>query len=392
MRLPRRRTFCLLVLAAYLAWALLRPMPTLLASASLPNLKPSPAKLAWPTSAQAALGAVGFGVLETHGKQKAVPTASTAKLLSALTILKQKPLAKASSTPTISLGLSDVAIYKKYLAEDGSVLPIKAGEQLSEYQALQAMLLPSANNIADSTAIWAFGSMNNFLESANNYAKQLGLSSTHIVDASGFSPRSVSTASDLTKLGLAAMQNPLIAQIVATRQISLPGEPRVNNVNWLLGIDGIDGIKTGNTDQAGGCFVFSAIHQIDGKSVKVVGAVMGAPNLQMALTSSHTLLESAYGNFAVLTGLKAGQVVGYYQSAWGAKISIVTNQPLSSLVWAPQPGSLSANFKKIPADSTTGYSAGQVSWTVGSHTIADNLTTAAPLAPPSVLWRLGHIY
>ena len=97
--------------------------------------------------------------------------------------------------PTITLSASDVALYNAYVAQQGSVVPVAAGEQISQYQMLQAIMLPSANNMADSLAIWAFGSLDAYATYANNYVARLGLSATHIgSDASGFAPNTISSA------------------------------------------------------------------------------------------------------------------------------------------------------------------------------------------------------
>jgi D-alanyl-D-alanine carboxypeptidase (penicillin-binding protein 5/6) len=95
------------------------------------------------------------------------------------------------------------------------VVKVAAGEQISEYQALQAMLLPSANNMADSLARWAFGSPADYVTYANGIIKKMGLSHTVVGNTNGFDDTTTSTADDLVMIGLQAMRNPVIADIVS---------------------------------------------------------------------------------------------------------------------------------------------------------------------------------
>src|SRR4029077_4893097 len=95
---------------------------------------------------------------------------------------------------------------------------------------------------------------------------------------SGFSPLSVSIPADLIKLGQTVMLQTVFAQIVAQSQAPLPVAGVVHNLDTLLGEGGVVGIKTGHTDEAGGCFVMAADLTIDGLSVRIYSAVMGQPN------------------------------------------------------------------------------------------------------------------
>jgi len=243
---------------------------------------------------------VGSGVLATHGEQAARPTASTAKLITALTVLKKYPLRDGESGPTLTMSRSDIELLVKYTDLDGSEIgKVVVGEKLTEYQMLQAMMLPSANNMADSLAIWAFGSLQAYQEAANNYLAELGLHDTHVgTDASGLDPSTVSTAHDLVLIGEAAMQNPVLAEIAALPNVNgFPLVGTITNVNTLLGHEGIVGIKTGNSDEAGGVFVFAAKQTLpNGQTVTIVGVVQGLPSLADALQATPPLLRSITQN------------------------------------------------------------------------------------------------
>ena len=388
----------LLLLAGYTYWALNRPLPTLSpTSGSLSLQTPTAAsKLAWPATGQSAVGIAGSTILETHGVQKAVPIASTAKLVTALVVLRQKPLDLSQQGPVITLSAADVALYAQYAAKGGSVVPVQAGEQVSEYQMLQAMLLPSANNIADSLAIWAYGSLGAYATAANAYLSGLGLDSTHVgADASGFEPGTTGTAHDLTRLGELAMQNPVLSQIVGqTTAGGIPLTNTVKNVNSLLGTANIVGVKTGNTDEAGGVYVSASRVTVNSQPVTIVTALVGAPTLFEAMKDSLPLIQSAQANFKSVPIIKAGAVVGHYQLPWGGNVSAIASQNLSLAAW---------NGNTVPSiiQLQTILATAQAGQTVGTLTVSKSILAGQESVPiklqatpakPTIWWHLYHLF
>lgn len=350
--------------------------------------------LAWPAFGQAAVGIVGRGILAVNGVQTPVPTASTAKLITALAVLRVKPITPGSQGPLITLTQSDVDSYNTYAAEDGSVARVTVGEQISEYQALQGMLLPSANNLADSLAVWAFGSLQAYADYANHMLAGLELLQTHVgSDASGFSPTTTSTAADLVRLGELAEAEPVLADIVSQRTADMPVAGTVTNVNRLLGTADINGIKTGNSNQAGGVFVFSASYLVAGRqNVTIVGAVMRAADLNQAIDSALPLLTSSQKALGYSTVLLAGQAVGQYHVPWGGQITAVTTRAVRSLAWQGKPLDkpvVDLNTLNAPLASDT------VVGSVGLGTDAQKasgspIKLAQSVPKPSLWWRIIH--
>jgi D-alanyl-D-alanine carboxypeptidase (penicillin-binding protein 5/6) len=347
--------------------------------------------LKWPDYGQAAVGASGFGVLEIHGDQTPVPTASTAKIMTALAVLKAKPLsASQTAVPLITLTQADVDIYNSFIVKDGSVTLVQAGEQISEYQALQALLLPSANNMADSLATWAFGSLDAYTTYASQLASQLGLSGTHIADASGFSPSTTSTAQDLVKLSLVAMKDPVFADIVSQPSAVIPVAGKIYNINGLLGRDNIIGIKTGNTDQAGGVFVVATTHNVGGQTVTVVTAVMGAPNLDRSMLDSVPLLASAKQNFVPKTIMSKGTTVGSYDVPWAGRVSLKTSRDLNLVVWGGSSVLTTNNVETLRTPENAGTPVGIVVATSHGVSARAPINTSSAIARPSLWWRMKH--
>jgi len=257
--------------------------------------------LPWPSYGQAAYGVVDDGVLATSDKDaQPVPIASLAKVITALAVLKQKPLAPGEQGPIITLTEEDAASYREYVAKSGTVVPIEVGEKISEYQALQAMLLPSANNMADTLARWAFGSVDNYNAYATNMLTELGFSKTIVTDASGYSPSTKSTATEMVKLGMLYIQNPVLKSIAGETKATIPFAGTITSYNSAINKDGILGLKVGFTDEAGKSFLVADVREGDKNSVSVV-AVIGAKSLPTAMNDAKNLLKSGNNGHDQLT-------------------------------------------------------------------------------------------
>ncbi len=338
-------------------------------------------ELIWPTANQIAIGANGYGQLAANGPDTPAPIASVAKVITAIAVLRQKPLDVNQSGPTLTFTADDVAIYNQAVAVNGSVVRVKAGESMSEYQALQGLLLPSGNNLATTLARWAFGSDEAYLKYANKMVADMGMSKTHVADASGFSPSTVSSARDLLLLAQETFKYPVITQIVNQKQATLPNVGTVTNVNSTLGISDINGIKTGNTEQAGGCLLFSATRAVAGHEITFVGAIVGAADLSAALAAAPRLVESNYPNFTRVQPLRAGQTVASVHVPWAASQPVVAERAISQVVWKGAPLQLKIDAK---AD---------ISGTLGKAALGDSSTALQlkeTIDPPDMWWRLTH--
>ena len=231
----------------------------------------------WPAHGQAAYLVGGESQIHTGPSQHAAPIASVAKVMTAYLVLRDHPLRAGESGPTVTLTDADVSDTERRRGQEESVVPVAAGEELTELQALQALLLPSANNVAAVLARWDAGSVRRFVGRMNATARALGMTRTRYTDPSGFDDATVSTAADQVRIVERAMELPVFASIVATPRVTLPVVGPVDNTDTLLGHDGFVGVKTGSDDAAGGCFAFRAIRRVDGKRTTITGVVLGQP-------------------------------------------------------------------------------------------------------------------
>ena len=362
------------------------PKKTLVSAA--PHQEPLKPHMLWSPYGQQAIAVVGSpGLTNNSGANDTFPMASIAKVMTALVLLGEKPLKLGEQGPTMTITAADVAVYERELGQNQSVVPVRTGTQLTEYQIIEAILVPSATNIADSAAVWAFGSMDAYLAKANQLAASFGMADSHFGgDASGFSPQSYSTPQDLIKLGTAAMAHPVVAEIVGKKSVDLPVAGTVRNFNINLGVEDINGIKTGNTDEAGGAFLFSAPFH----DRIIIGAMMGAPDLGTALHDSVEVLRGFKSTLQVHTLVAKNQKVGEYTLPWGETVNAVASTPLSILEWRDDRAPVAVSLKPIPFDAKKGQTVGVASITHEGKTLQTNVVLQKSPSKPSLWWRIFH--
>lgn len=373
------------------AFQYFRPLPVTGATSSVSvskQLGTAPA-FPWPALGEAALEIEGAGAVGSSGGQAPVPMASTAKMMTALLVLEDRPLALDEQGPVITVTRADVASFVAERTQNESVLPVAAGEQLSEYQLLQGLLLPSASNYADMLARWDLGDVSVFVERMNARAAALGMRASHYADVSGFSPLSVSIPADLIALARTAMRLPVFAQIVAQPQATLPVAGVVHNLDTLLGQGGVIGIKTGHTDRAGGCFVMAADLIIEGVSVRVYAAVMGQPNaLAGAFTATTTLLHALSPALHLRTIVRDNDVIARYRTAWDEAGTIVAGQLVAWVLLDGTTVSRRVTLDDLPPTLPAGSRVGTLFIEAGSHRAEVPLVTATTINGPDFSWRL----
>jgi D-alanyl-D-alanine carboxypeptidase (penicillin-binding protein 5/6) len=372
--------------------------PLLLVHRTLPayvRLPGSAPVLAWPEEGQAAVEVEGVGGLGTSGGSAPVPIASVAKMMTAYLTLREHPLAAGGQGFSMRITAADAQEEEQREALGESTLNVRAGEQLSERQALQALLLPSANNIAALLARYDAGGIAPFVARMNATARTLGMASSTYTDPSGFNDETVSTAADQLKLARAAMRIPAFAEIVNESSVVLPVVGRVANYNGLVGEDGYVGIKTGSDRAAGGCLVFAKRVLIDGRALTVLGVVLsqqGGSLIQAALVSARQLGDSAAASLRLRTALRAGTVVLGASSADGRGTTAIAAGALRELGWGGE--RVLVHMAVRPA--MTGLKAGEQMARVAIDGVGGGASMSAlarsSVGGPSFGWRLQHLF
>lgn len=179
-----------------------------------------------------------------------IPPASTTKIMTALVALS-------------SYNLQDfVKVGADLVGVDGQKMRLVAGEEITMEGLLNGLLIFSANDAAEVLANKYPGGREKFVEEMNAVAQKLNLTKTHFENPSGlFEEGHVSSARDLARLAAFAIGNPVLSEIVRTRERTVLSTNGVNvhkltNLNQLLwDVPGVLGIKTGNTEEGGEALV-----------------------------------------------------------------------------------------------------------------------------------------
>ncbi|MPZ14926.1 MAG: D-alanyl-D-alanine carboxypeptidase [Chloroflexi bacterium] len=347
--------------------------------------KPSPP---WPDSGAAAVAVDELGLLASTGDTSPRPVASIAKVLTALLVLEEHPLTPGESGPSVTVTQEDVDAYFAAAADGQSVVRVFAGQELSEYQLLQALLLPSGNNIADLLARWVAGSVDAFVDRMNGRAEELAMDSTHFADASGLSPETASTPEDLVLLGRAAMRVPVLAEIVSQSEAILPVTGRVFNVNTAIGSDGIVGIKTGSTPEAGAGLLFAAEGEVDDDPVMIVGAILGRSQLGEAFADSKALAVAVRDELAVTRALDRSQPLASLEAAWANPVDVLPAKDVDLLGWPGMEIEIEVELDPAEAPLAAGTVVGSATIQLGEQSERVDLVTDEPLEMPGRRWRL----
>lgn len=217
------------------------------------------------------------------------PPASTTKIMTALVSVSYfKP--------------EDILIIKSS-EPDGVVIGFEKGDKISFENLLYAMMLPSANDAALAIADNFPGGEEAFIETMNEKAKELRLLNTSFGDSIGLSSSSFTTAQDLARLASYALNNPEIKKVASTKSrriVNSDGSKSysLSNLNKLLGVNGVNGVKTGYTEEAGQVLVVSKEEIVGNKERTTIVVVMKSED---RFSDMRKLLGGLSGNITYLS-------------------------------------------------------------------------------------------
>ncbi|MGW3477198.1 D-alanyl-D-alanine carboxypeptidase, partial [Streptomyces althioticus] len=347
-----------------------RPLPTptlVLTAQDSYTFEGGKPQIPWPENGQAALDVEGIGTFGSSGEQKPVPIASVAKVMTAYVILRDHPLKSGADGPRIEI---DKAAEEQSDAGQESTVDVTEGDAISEREAVEAILIASANNVARLLARWDAGSEEAFVEKMNEAAEDLGMSDTTYTDPSGLNDTTVSTAVDQVKLARAAMRQPAFREVAAMMEYTDYKGVKHGNWNRLVGKDDVVGIKTGTTTSALGNLSFAAKKDVDGEVHRIVGAVLRQPEggedntiLSGALDAGHKLVLAGQDALRAETILRKGTVVGYADDGLGGRTPVVVTEDVKAVGWAGLEVKLTFAGTELPHTAEAGTEVGTL--TVG---------------------------
>ncbi|MFE4860015.1 D-alanyl-D-alanine carboxypeptidase [Streptomyces sp. NPDC056670] len=386
----------------------LRPLPTptlQLTAKSTHTADGGALSLPWPSEGQAVVDINGLGRMGTYGEMKPLPIGSVAKVMTSYLILRDHPLKAGDKGPSIPIDQKAQDDYTNGVKEKESVVEVKAGRQVSELEALQAVMLPSANNVARLLARWDASTEEAFIKKMNDTAKELGMTNTTYTDASGLEESTVSTAEDQVKLAKRAMADPIfrtIAKLPSYTSTTTSGGGTVetartqHNFNKLVPLNGVVGIKTGSTTKAGGNLLFAAETTVGDSKQLVIGAVFGqhrAPIIDTATAASKKLILAADKALRSETVVKKGDVVGRVDDGLGGTVPVVATKDLSVPVWsgASVAVGLTDGGKTLPHSAKAGTQVGTLTVGTGTGEVKVPVALKDDLVEPSFGAKLTRI-
>jgi len=343
-----------------------------------------------PATADAPAEALGVDPIAIGGGSAPLPMASAAKIITALVVLDAKPLAVGEPGPAYSLVTADYQDYLTYTAEDARTVIVFPGESWTEREMLQAMILGSSNNHADTLARWAFGSVDAYLTAANAWLAANGMADTTVVDANGLADGSAGTGADLARIAALAATNPVIADIIAQPASALVGQRGVNNTTAYLPEEGITGISRSYTDAGGVCFLFTASVVAGEKTFTFAGAFLGEPDYDTLTADLTALMASARAGVTELPVLAEGESYATLTTAWGDSTDAVVGTPKTRFGWQ---AAAPTNAEVTLDDVTTGRAGakiGRVTVDAFGESVSSSLELESTLTDPGPGWRLLH--
>ncbi|MDJ0342303.1 D-alanyl-D-alanine carboxypeptidase [Streptomyces sp. H10-C2] len=391
-----------LLLIAFAVAQSLRPLPdpvlklTADSSFTFPGAAPS---LTWPVMGQSAAEIEGLGSLGVKGAQTPVPIASVTKVMTAYVILRDHPLKGQESGGKIRI---DQTAADEASSVNESKVHVQAGQEFTERQMLEMLLIPSGNNIARALARWDAGTQEAFVVKMQKAAADLGMTNTTYTGASGYEETTKSTAVDQLKLARVVMQNDVFRAVVATPDTVVPGVPKLYNTNVLLSsTPGVIGIKTGSSTPAAGALMWAAQKTIDGKPQLVLGVVLqqrkgSTPDEMMkyAMNTSKPLITDARNALTSAVVVKKGEVIGYVDDGLGGQAAVVATKDLKAIGWSGLKSDLKlvAGAAGLPHSAKAGTEVGTLSLGTGAGETKVPVALQSDLAEPSFgdkLIRLG---
>lgn len=388
-------------LTIYAVAALTTPMPPSPVKLTVPDVVPGPAAaMTLPSNGSTSIVVTGGDdfaaftgsteMIGTTDPDTPRPIASISKIITALVVLDTKPLGPDDAGPTITFTEADDDLYDKYYVLGATTHTMKKGERMTQRDALEVVLIASASNYAEAVSTWAFGSQPGFRSATKAWLAKNGLTNTVVVEPTGIDARNVSTPAELVALGRIAMANPVIASIVQSPSLDVPGHSAVGNSNLLLGQGGVNGIKTGTLEPYGSNLLFSAIIDVGiGEKLTVTGATLGAFSRESLANEILTTFQSIKDGFRSIPAIDKGKVLGTYLTPWGDHASVVASTSETIFTWSDTPVTVEVESTAID-EGETGTVVGSIRYTAGPRDSSVPLVLDGTIEPPSAWWRLTH--
>jgi D-alanyl-D-alanine carboxypeptidase len=314
-------------------------------------------------------------VLAQHDADAPRAIASITKMMTVYLALRAGALSKTYTVPVAATRIGE------------SSAGLRAGDRVTGRDLLEGLLVPSANDAAETLAIGIDGSEDAFVDRMNRTARRLGMRDTAYRAPYGLdTPGQHSTAADQLILARLLMRDGRVRSIAKLRSAVVDGR-RLRSSNTLLGrYAGLDGVKTGHTGQAGWCLAASA--KRSGRRIFVVG--LGAADEASRNREIAKLLDWGFAQLHPVTAVLAGAPAGTVPLPYGGTVDARVATTLRLTLRPGERLRLRYRVASVHLPLAQGAPVGQVDVLVGSRVVASApLVTSRAVAAPGLFDRLG---
>lgn len=275
--------------------------------------------------------------------------ASTTKLMTALVAVEHEP----DLTQVVTIASADTQT-------EGSSMYLKVGEEITLETLLYGLLLSSGNDAALAIARHCAGDVETFVDWMNEKAVDLGMTDSQFQNPNGLNDDAhFSTARDMSKLAVACMESPVVADIVGTQQIALEGRTLSNHNKLLSLYEGCVGMKTGYTELAGRTLVSAA----ERNGQMLVCITLNAPD---DWNDHSTLFDYGFEVYPSQTFVEANQTFGPIQVE-GSLIRQVTLTATETVQYPIKSGETVEITVDLPGTLVAPVMQGQIVGTVSCY-------------------------
>ena len=265
-----------------------------------------------------------FNILYEKNSHQQRSVASITKVMTVLLIMEDIEKGKISLTDTVTASAHAASM-------GGSDIWLEEGEQMSLDDMLKATLVASANDAAVALAEYTEGSEDAFVKRMNTRAKELGMKDTVFKNCNGLDEEGhISSAYDVALMSAELIKH---AKVFDYTSIWLDflrdGKTQIVNTNKLLkSYNGITGLKTGTTDDAGSCI--SATAKRDGLSL--IAVVLGSNSGTDRFRDASILLDYGFNNYRVIIPKEKKLPKVKVNKGMESEVEVYSNPPQSVLV------------------------------------------------------------
>ena len=283
-----------------------------------------------------------------------------------------------------------VPISKKAWKMGGSKMFIEVGKQVPFEDLLKGVIIQSGNDASVALAEFVAGDESAFADLMNQYARQLGMTNTNFVNASGLpQPDHYTTARDMANLAAALIRDfPVHYPLHAVRSYTWNNIKQYNRNPLLTRDDSVDGVKTGYTQAAGYCLVASA-KQGD---MRLVSALMGSKSEDSRLAETQALLRYGFRFFETNRLYEGGAPITRVRVWQGESEQLETGIADDLYLTVPRGEFRKLDTgivveEKILAPVHAGQQLGVVNISLDGEAIAERALVALGDVPKGGLWR-----